>query len=304
MISFVKNRDANENKARCSFYKPLNRFHRPVKFAIMSYNLKGRKVLVTGGSRGIGIYWLPTHCLRCRAKIKAGEMIVRRFAGEGCDVAINYFNSQEAAASLAKQMHEEFGIRTTVIQGDMSRMADCKAVVRKTVAELGGLDVLVSNAGNTKIAPFGDIHALSEEDWDYTWNVLTKANVFLFQEALSTFNTNPDGGVFLIMSSLAGLITNGSSMAYSVTRAATLHLMQCLAQTQGPKVRVNAVCPGIVYTERSATLGAERVKSYEDMATLKRMTTREEVAEAFVFLAKNSAMTGERIRIDSGMAIR
>ncbi|KAI9654544.1 MAG: hypothetical protein M1821_006634 [Bathelium mastoideum] len=252
----------------------------------MSLNLNGRKVLVTGGARGIG------------------AKIVARFAAEGCDVAINYLNSQDIAESLAKRVQLEHGVKAVTIQGDMAHTADCKALVRKAVEALGGLDVLISNAGNTKIAAFDDLHALSEEDWDHTWNVLTKANVFLLQEALPTFNANPEGGVFLIMSSLAGLITNGSSMAYSVTRAATLHLMQCLAQTQGPKVRVNAVCPGFVSTERSETLGPERIKGFEEMATLKRLTTREEVADAFVFLAKNPAMTGERIRIDSGMAIR
>lgn len=186
----------------------------------------------------------------------------------------------------------------------MSRMADCKALVQKSIEELGGLDVMISNAGNTKFAPFGDIYALSEEDWDHAWNVLTKANVFLLQEALPTFNSNPDGGVFLIMTSLAGLITNGSSMAYSVTRAAALHLMQCLAETQGPKVRVNAVCPGLVDTERTAAFTPERRQGYIDMATLKRITGIDEVADTFVFLAKNSGLTGERIRVDSGMAIR
>ena len=200
-------------------------------------------------------------------------------------------------------MEKEFRVKTAVVQGDMSRMADCKALVRKTIEELGGLDVMISNAGNTKIAPFGDIYALTEEDWDYTWSVLTKANVFLLQEALPTFKANPDGGVFLIMCSLAGLITNGSSLAYSVTRAATQHLTRCLAQSQAPKVRVNAVCPGLISTERTAVFSEETVKGFEDMAVLKRLTTTEEAADVFIFLAKNLAMTGASIRVDSGMAV-
>ncbi|KAL9079298.1 MAG: hypothetical protein Q9157_001821 [Trypethelium eluteriae] len=231
-------------------------------------------------------------------------LIAKKFAAEGCDVAINYLNSQKIAESLANKIEREFGVRAITIQGDMSRMADCRALVQTTIKELGGLDVMISNAGNTKIAPFGDLYALTEEDWDYAWNILTKANVFLLQEALPTFKANPDGGVFLIMDSLAGLITNGSSMAYSVTRAATLHLMQCLAQTQGPKVRVNAVCPGLVSTERTAVFTPEQTKGYEEMAVLKRITKIEEAADAFVFLAKNGGVTGERIRVDSGMAIR
>jgi NAD(P)-dependent dehydrogenase (short-subunit alcohol dehydrogenase family) len=134
--------------------------------------------------------------------------------------------------------------------------------------------------------------------------MLVKSNVFLFRAAQPHFAANPDGGVYLMQSSIAGLFTNGSSMAYSVCRAAGLHLTQCLAETQGPNIRVNAVTPGLVDTERTAVFSNDQRQEYKDMAKLKRITTVEEVAMAFVFAAKNSGMTGERIRIDSGMIIR
>lgn len=76
-----------------------------------------------------------------------------------------------------------------------------------------------------------------------------KAQTYLLQAALPTFNSNPDGGVMIMSSSIAGIIAGGSSMPYSVTKAAQLHLMKCLAKTQGPKVRVNAVLPGLLLTE-------------------------------------------------------
>lgn len=252
----------------------------------MVYILKGRNVLVTGGSRGLG------------------AAIVRRFAGEGCNVAINYLTSRDQATEIANEVQISHGVKTVVIQGDMSRMVDCQTVVRKSIEELSGLDIIISNAGNTKIAQFDDLHALTEEDWDHAWNVLTKCNVFLLREALPTFNSNPNGGVFLMTSSLGGLVTQGSSMAQSVTRAAGLHLMQCLAQSQGPKVRVNAVCPGILLTERAKAFPQEKLDGFRDMATLKRVTTVEDIAETFVFAARNEGMTGERIRVDSGMMIR
>jgi len=106
-----------------------------------------------------------------------------------------------------------------------------------------------------------------------------------------------------MQSSVAGLFTNGSSMAYSVCRAAENHLTRCLAETQGPKIRVNAVCPGLVDTERTAVFTAEQREVCKNMAKLKRITTPEEIAMTFVFVAKNSGMTGERIRVDSGMVI-
>jgi len=71
----------------------------------------------------------------------------------------------------------------------------------------------------------------------------------LIREAMPTFNSNPEGGVFIITSSIAGTSLGGSSMAYSVTKAAQLHLMRCLANTQGSKVRINAVLPGLLLTE-------------------------------------------------------
>ena len=92
-------------------------------------------------------------------------------------------------------------------------------------------------------------------------------------------------------------------MAYSVCRAAGLHLTRCLAETQGPNIRVNAVAPGLVDTERAKLLGPERRQVCKDMAKLKRITTPEEIAATFVFAARNEGMTGETIRVDSGMII-
>lgn len=145
--------------------------------------------------------------------------------------------------------------------------------------------------------------ALSEEDWDKTFALHVKSNLFIFQEVLPIFNSNPDGGVFLIMSSIAGIMQAGSSLAYSVCRAAGLHLMQCLASFSGPKIRVNAVTPGLVRTDRAETLGSEAIETCRGMAKLKRVTTQEEIAMTFVFAAKNEGLTGERIRVDSGMTI-
>lgn len=91
------------------------------------------------------------------------------------------------------------------------------------------------------------ILALTQACKCYAVNV--KGQMALFREALPTFNANPEGGAFIITSSIAGWSISGSSMAYSVTKAAQLHLMKCLAQTQGKKCRVNAVLPGLLLTE-------------------------------------------------------
>ncbi|MCJ1361624.1 hypothetical protein MMC16_000724 [Acarospora aff. strigata] len=125
----------------------------------------------------------------------------------------------------------------------------------------------------------------------------------LLREALPTFNSNPEGGVFLMTSSIAGVGVTGSTMAYSVSKAAGLHLMRCLAQTQGPKVRVNAVLPGLLLTEWGSQFSPEKIKQVEDKAALKQVTNLDDCADAFIMAAKNSTMTGQRIQIDAGLII-
>ncbi|KAM0172500.1 hypothetical protein ACHAPF_007379 [Botrytis cinerea] len=120
-------------------------------------------------------------------------------------------------------------------------------------------------------------------------------------------------------SSIAGVIAGGTRdkilnlrdladelekgcMPYSVTKAAQLHLMKCLAATQGPKVRVNAVLPGLVLTEWGRLYSEEDQEKLKDKAYLKRVTDIEDCAQAFVDIAKNSSMTGQKIQVDSGLA--
>ncbi|KAN0089615.1 short chain dehydrogenase/reductase [Hyaloscypha variabilis] len=249
------------------------------------YNLKDRKVLVTGASRGLG------------------AAIAIAFAEEGCDLAITYLGSKEKAEAVAAGIRSSTGRKVVIIQAELSLVPECERIVEETVKALDGLDIVVHNAGNTKFAPFADVDALSEADWDYTWNMLVKSNVFLFRAARPHLNANPDGGVFLQQNSLSGLFNNGSSMAYSVCRAAGLQLMRNLAETQGEKIRINAICPGLVDTERTAGLDEDAREKYKEMAKLKRITTTEDIAMTFVFAAKNEGLTGERIRVDSGMVI-
>lgn len=99
------------------------------------------------------------------------------------------------------------------------------------------------------MSTFGDLFGNTDEEWDQCWTVNVKAQMQLLRAAAPHFNANPDGGVFLMTSSVAGVKQAGSSMPYSVTKAAGLHLMKCLALTQGPKIRVNAVLPGLMLTD-------------------------------------------------------
>ncbi|KAE8421240.1 hypothetical protein BDV36DRAFT_292436 [Aspergillus pseudocaelatus] len=252
----------------------------------MSYSLKGRNILITGGSRGLG------------------ALVAERFGANGANIAINYITSEDQARKAASKIEVESKVKTVVIQGDVASQEDCVRVVKAAIEKLGGLDVVISNAGWTKFAEFGDLHALSEDDWDKCWATNVKGNFHLFREALPTFNLNPEGGAFIITSSTAAISATGSSMAYSVTKAAGLHLMKTLAQTQGPKVRINAVLPGLLLTEWGQRFSPEQRVAYENRTVLKRVATLEDCADVFITLATNMSITGQLIPVDGGFIIR
>ncbi|TFA98353.1 hypothetical protein CCMA1212_009838 [Trichoderma ghanense] len=257
----------------------------------MPYSLKGRNVLVTGGSRGLG------------------AVICKKFAEEGANIAINYFSNADAAQEVADSL-QQYSVKTFIVQGDAEKREDNVRVVQETVKNLGGLDIIIANAGWTKMSPFADLHALTDEEWNRCWAGNVMSHLQLMQEAAPIFNANPDGGVYLITSSIAGASQSGSSMAYSVTKAAGLQLMKNLAYTQGPKIRVNAVLPGLLLTEWTLTSFAqgrlfpeEVIEGYKRISTLRDVVNFDDCADAFISLAKNGSMTGQQIVVDSGAVL-
>ncbi|KAJ5085544.1 hypothetical protein N7532_010315 [Penicillium argentinense] len=252
----------------------------------MPYPLPGRNVLVTGGSRGLG------------------ALVAQKFAAEGSNIAINYMSNKAAADKVASELASKYNVKTIVIQGDAGNQADCANAVKTTIEQLGGLDVIVSNAGWTKMTNFADLDAMDDADWDKCWNMNVKSAFYLFKTALPTFNANPDGGAFIITASTAGVTAAGSSLPYAVTKAALLHLMKCLAQTQGSKVRINAVLPGLLLTEWGQQFSPEKIEGWTQKTVLKRVPEVEDTADMYVTIAKNLSMTGQSIQVDSGFAIR
>ena len=111
---------------------------------------------------------------------------------------------------------------------------------------------------------------MSEDEWDLCWATNVKGPKFLVSTALPSFKANAEGGAVIITSSVAAQSLGGSSMAYSVTKAAQVHLMKCMAQTQGKEVRINAVLPGLLLTDWGNKYGEERLSAIKDRATLKK----------------------------------
>ncbi|CZS98528.1 hypothetical protein WAI453_005750 [Rhynchosporium graminicola] len=249
----------------------------------MVYSLEGKKVLVTGGSRGLG------------------ELICLKFAAEGCDIALNYVAAADRAKAVADKIEGDYGRSAILIQGDMGVEEDCIKTVETAIDKLGGLDIIIANAGYTRFSAFNDIHAPTIEDWDRCYAVNVKQQIHLMKAASATLKSNAQGGVFIMTSSIAGKNPSGSSMPYSVTKAAQLHLMRCLASTQGPGIRVNAVLPGWLATEWGVKYSEEKVKEMNERAYLKKETDLGDCAQAYVDIARNTSMTGQKIQVDSGL---
>lgn len=251
----------------------------------MTLKLKGKTALITGGSAGLG------------------AAIARQLAAENVNLAINYNNSEERAVKLAEELASEFGIKTVTIKGDIFDTSVGSKLVNETVDKLGGLDIVISNAGWTKIVPYDDLDALDDELWDGCFNVNVKAHFYLFKAAKKIFDQNEDGGTFIVSASVAGRIVYGSSIPYAVSKAALIHLVRMLAKTQGPKVRIHAVCPGLLLTEWGQRFSPERIEKTKNMSPINTLADVDETAAQFVLLSKLSTSTGSIVSMDGGISI-
>jgi NAD(P)-dependent dehydrogenase (short-subunit alcohol dehydrogenase family) len=249
--------------------------------------LKGKNVLVTGGSAGLG------------------AAICMRLARAGCNIAINYASRKEPADALAQQLQQQHGVKSIVLQGDVSKSDVCASLVDGTVKGLGGIDIVCSNAGWTKAAPWDDLDALTEEDWDRTFAMNVKAHLFLFKAAKPHFLQNPDGGSMVISASVAGIKATGSALAYSVTKTASLALQRGLALHQGPKCRINSISPGLIATEwAEKQFDKQKMDWVTSNTPTGAIATSENCAEAVHMLCANDSICGQTIVVDGGFSLR
>ncbi|BFZ55107.1 hypothetical protein PYCC9005_002146 [Savitreella phatthalungensis] len=249
--------------------------------------LAGKKVLVTGGSAGLG------------------AAVATKFASEGAHIVVNYATSAERAEGLASRLRDAYGVNCYAIQADVAQAGQCGQLVQKAFESLHGLDIVVSNAGWTRAANWRELDALSEEDWDKTYAMNVKAHMFLFKAAKQLFEANDDGGSFIITTSVAGIKQSGSSLAYSVSKHAAIALARGLALHQGPKCRINTVAPGLIATEWATKQFPKDVMDKIEADTpLRKIANLEDCADAFLLLAASRSITGQTIVVDGGFSLR
>lgn len=246
----------------------------------------GASVLVTGGARGIGL------------------ATARRFLELGANVTIGArttSNLERAVAELGA------GDRLTSVAADVATVEGCRATVRAAEEAFGGVDVLFANAGGYESVP---IEEASEELWDRMLDVHVKGYFFCVQAALGSLRASR--GVVVAMSSDAGLLgLRGGWSAYCAAMGAVVNLTRQLAIDLAPDVRVNAIAAGPVGTTRlfedlrTASYGGigdaeDPVAAMEASIPLGRITSPEEIADAVVFVARTTTMTGAILSVDGG----
>ena len=165
------------------------------------------------------------------------------------------------------------------------------------------MDLLIHNAGTTRFVAFPDIDKISPDDWDEIFAVNTRSAFFMAQAAAPLMRQH-GGGQIITTSSIAGIDPLGSSIPYACSKAALIHLTQCLSVALAPDIRVNSVAPGLLITRWVAGFSEERIEQMQSSALLGRAAHVADTAAAYVMLAKNESITGQTIVVDAGQTMR
>jgi len=239
--------------------------------------LTNKRILITGGARGIG------------------KATAERFLQEGAQVIVL---DRDAAAcqNLQQDLPELAGLLTA----DVADPEDVNRAFQELDTRFGALDVLINNAGISLRHPFIE---LSSEEWRRVLNINLNGVFYVAQQAAKRMLEQETGGVILNMGSTNGLTGYHYYADYNASKAGVIELSRSMALELGPKVRVNAVCPGFILTPmQEAEYTPEMQRAFADKLPLKRLGRPEDVAAMFAFLASDDArfITGQYFVIDGG----
>ncbi len=242
--------------------------------------LAGRRVLITGAARGIG------------------AAIAETFAAEGASLALLDREGDQCRATA-----ERLGAQALDV--DLADPANAREVTQTAIDALGGIDVLVNNAGILHIAPLLDI---TVDDWDRTFDINVRAMLLTTQVAArAMIGAAQGGGSIINMASMGGKVGSPNQAHYAASKAAVIGFTRVSAIELGEHgIRVNCICPGYVLTEMgAATRTPEMVAKWSAMSPLGRCAEPGEVADMALFLASDQARycTGQAMNVSGGMVM-
>ena len=246
-------------------------------------SMDGNVALVTGGSRGIG------------------RAICLELARQGAAVAVNYAGNSQAAEETVK-LCRELGVEAEAFQADVSDPAACDALVTAVKERFGRLDILVNNAG---IARDGLLMTAKEEDFTKTLDTNLKGAYFCTRAAAKVMLRQKYGRI-VCLSSVVGLRGNPGQTAYAASKAGVLGLVKAAAkELAGRDITVNAVAPGFIETDMTATLPEKARQAMLTTIPKGRPGSSEDVARAVAFFAGPECgyITGQVLCVDGGMAV-
>jgi glucose 1-dehydrogenase len=255
--------------------------------------LLGKNVLVTGGTSGIG------------------QATAVRFAEHGANVAINYLTTPDEAAGTEEQVHtclrnvRRRGVRDVLVQGDVSSEEDVVRMVREAAERLGGLDILINNAGIQISRPS---EQLASDEFDRVLAIDLRGSFLCAREAIKRFLADEKPGVVINVSSVHELIPRPSYLSYSISKGGMGNMTRTLALEYARRgIRVNAVGPGATITPINRAWTDDPVKTaiVSSHIPMGRPGTADEMAGVCAFLASDDAayITGQTIFIDGGLTL-
>ena len=243
-------------------------------------------VIVTGSATGVG------------------AATALSLASRGYNLLIN-FSKSETEAQASQAACQAAGADTLLVQGDVALDADCRRLAQAAVDRWGRIDALVNNAGITSFAGVANWEALDTATFERIYSVNVIGAFQMVRACLPQLKAG--GGSIVNVSSIAGALGIGSSVAYIASKGALNALTLHLARTLAPEVRVNAVCPGLITTrwfvDGVGQDNADQIQAqYEKTVPLQTSCTAEDVAEAIVWLVDGArTTTGELLMLDGGM---
>jgi NAD(P)-dependent dehydrogenase (short-subunit alcohol dehydrogenase family) len=242
--------------------------------------LTGKKALITGADSGIG------------------RAVALAFAREGADILVSYLNEHDDAKET-RRLVEQTGRKAVLAAGDVASASFCRSLVKKTVSELGGIDILVNNAAHQ--ATFRSLQDISDEEWELTFRVNIHSMFYLTKAAVPHMKK---GAAIINTTSINADKPNPTLLAYATTKGAIQNFTAGLAQLLAEKgIRVNAVAPGPIWTPLiPSTMSENAVAEFGKNVPMKRPGQPAELATAYVMLADplSSYISGAIIPVTGG----